>query len=443
MEEYMKKFSLLFVVLAVMACVLTVSAQKIETTILPDGSDMLKYGNPDLDLAADVMLESFDLGDIVTVTVEGYNTYEVPVCSNYDDVFLGEKLLRTVAGKPQLCLAINYGQLGIELGIIENAPEGSDYRFQVKEGVEFPINVTIEMKEKGGYVDRLALGKLIRTDIREDYPDLTDAEFANFREVTTTGMAPATLYRSSSPISNDINRDKYADKAAEEAGVKTFINLSDSEAVAKAYEGFDDTYYSKQNVIYLALPVTFTSPEFRNGLAEGLRFIIANEGPYLVHCAEGKDRAGLTSAVLEALMGASLDEIRADYVKTYTNYYDVQDGKQTEIQPEVLETIREIIVRNMSAAFGIEDLTAVDLQEATEDYLLGLGLTDDEIDQLKEKLGGTDEETSLSEMLSAIESFLVENGATEEDIDSLNEAVQSLLDTIGVTQEDIAGMLSK
>ena len=97
----------------------------------------------------------------------------------------------------------------------------------------------------------------------------------------------------------------------------------------------------------------------------------------------------------------------------------------------------------MSAAFGIEDLTAVDLQKATEDYLLGLGLTDDEIDQLKEKLGGTDEENGLSEMLSAIESFLVENGATEEDIDSLNEAVQSLLDTIGVTQEDIAGMLSK
>ncbi len=46
-------------------------------------------------------------------------------------------------------------------------------------------------------------------------------------------------------------------------------------------------------------------------------------------------------------------------------------------------------------------------------------------------------------MLSAIESFLLANGATEEDIDSLNEAVQGLLDTIGVTQEDIAGMLSK
>ena len=384
----MKKVSLLFVVLALLACALTASAQKLEgLTILPDGSDMLKYGNPDIDLEADKMLETFELGDIVTVTVEGYGTYDVPVCSNYDDVFMGEKLLRTVSGKPMLCLAINYGQLGIEMGIIETAPEGSDYRYQVKEGIEFPINVTIEMKEKGGYVDRLALGLLTRTDEREDYPDLTDAEFANFREITTTGIAPKTLYRASNPIRADIGREKFADKASEEAGIKTFVNLSDSEAVAKEYEGFNETYYSKQNVVYLALPVTFTSPEFRNGLAAGLRFMIDNEGPYLFHCAEGKDRAGLMAAVLEALMGASLDEIRDDYVKTYTNYYDVKDGKHEPIAPEVLETIREIIVRNMSASFGVEDLNAVDLQKAAEDYVLGLGLTADEVAALKGKLG--------------------------------------------------------
>ena len=130
-------------------------------------------------------------------------------------------------------------------------------------------------------------------------------------------------------------------------------------------------------------------------------------------------------------------------MKTYTNYYDVQDGKQAEILPEVLETIREIIVRSMSAAFGIEDLTTVDLQKGAEDYLPGLGLTGDEADQLKAELGGSCEETSLSEMLSAIESFLHDNGAAEEDIDTLNGAVQGFPDTIGVSQEDNAGMISK
>ncbi len=383
----MKKVFLIFVVMAILAGVMSVSAQKLEgLTLLPDGSDMLKYGNPDIDLAADTMLETFELGDIVTVTVEGYGSYDVPVCSNYDDVFMGEKLLRTVPGKPMLCLAINYGQLGMEMGIIEKAPAGADYAYQVKEGIEFPINVTIEMKEKGGYVDRLALGLLNRTDDKENYPELTDAEFANFREITTTGIAPKTLYRSSNPVKPDIGREKYADKAAEEAGIKTFINLSDSEQVAKAYEGFDDSYYSKQNVIYLSLPVTFTSDTFKEGLAEGFRFIIANEGPYLFHCAEGKDRAGLTAAVLEALMGASIDEIMEDYEKTYINYYDVQDGVQKPIAPEVLQTIREIIVRNMTASFEAEDITAPTLAEAAEKYLLAIGLTADEITALRGKL---------------------------------------------------------
>ena len=384
----MKKFYLLFVLLAVLACAMTASAQKLEDlTILPGGPDMLKFGHLDIDLAADELLKTFDLGDIVTVTVEGHDPFDVPVCSNYDDVFMGEKLLRIVPGKDDLCLATNYGQIGVEFGIAEVAPEVSDYRFQVKEGVEFPIHVTIEMKEKGGYVDRLALGLLTRAYDIGNYPELTEEEFANFREITTTGIAPKTLYRSSNPVKPDLGREKYADAAAENAGIRTFINLSDTEAVAKDYEGFNETYYSKQNVIYLALPVTFTSPEFTNGLAEGLRFIIANEGPYLVHCAEGKDRAGLTSAILEALMGASLDEIRDDYAKTYTNYYDVQNGKQQPIKPEALDTIREIIVRNLSASFGIEDPAAADLQKAAEDYMLSIGLTADEITALKARLG--------------------------------------------------------
>ncbi|MBR6090164.1 MAG: tyrosine-protein phosphatase [Anaerolineaceae bacterium] len=380
----MKKIWLLIVLIAVFASALTASAQKLEgLEILPDGSDMLKYGNPDIGIEADEFLKTFALGDIVTVTVEGYGTVDVPVCSNYDDVFLGEMLLRTVSGKPQLCLAIAYGQLGAELGIVEKAPAGSDYTFRIKEGVTFPIHVTIEMKEKGGYVDRLALGLLERTDSRDDYPELTDAEFANFREIATTGIGTGKLYRASSPVNPDIARNVYADKACEEAGIKTFINLSDSEAVARAYEGYDDSYYSKQNIIFLSLPVTFTSDAFKNGLAEGLRYMIANEAPYLIHCAKGKDRAGLTSAILEALMGAGLEEILDDYEKTYTNYYDVQDGKQQPIQPEVLETIRDIIVRNLAASFGVEDLTAVDLSEAAENYLLGIGLTADEIASLK------------------------------------------------------------
>ena len=201
----MKKYSLLFVVLALMACVFSASAQKLEgLEIHADGHTMLKFGNPNIEIAADDFLKTFELGDIVTVTVEGHDPIDVPVCSNYEDVFIGEKLLRAISGEDDICFAINYGQLGVELGIVETVPEGSDFRYQPREDVEFPITVTVEMKEKGGYKDRLALDLLTRTDEKDDYPELTDAEFANFREITTTGIAPKTLYRSSNPVKDTL-----------------------------------------------------------------------------------------------------------------------------------------------------------------------------------------------------------------------------------------------
>ena len=145
------------------------------------------------------------------------------------------------------------------------------------------------------------------------------------------------------------------------------------------YRAFDNCTKLKA----MTLPASLTSDTFKEGFAEGLRFMIANEGPYLMHCSEGKDRVGLTSAVLEALMGASLEEIRDDYAKSYTNLYDVKDGRQQPLDPEVLAAVREIIVRNLSASFGIEDLSSADLAEAAENYLLGIGLSAEEIARLK------------------------------------------------------------
>ena len=82
------------------------------------------------------------------------------------------------------------------------------------------------MGEKGGYYDEWLIHQLVRTNNREDYKHLSDAEFANFRNVATTGMGKNALYRSSSPINDEIGRNTYADKAAEAAGVKTFMNLA-------------------------------------------------------------------------------------------------------------------------------------------------------------------------------------------------------------------------
>ena len=223
--------------------------------------------------------------------------------------------------------------------------------------------------------------QLFRSLERGDYPDLTDSEFANFRPVTTTGMGKGILYRSSSPVNPEINRSAQATAAAEAAGIRTVMNLADAESTLASYEGYEGSWYSTLNVIPLNLGVDFVADDFRSGLAEGFRFIASHEGPYLVHCNEGKDRAGFASAILECLMGATAEEVVADYMVTYYNYYGVADGTD---QYNVIASSN--IVKSLSTAFGVDDFYSVDLAKEAEEYLEDIGMTEDEIASLKAAL---------------------------------------------------------
>ena len=206
-----------------------------------------------------------------------------------------------------------------------------------------------------------------------------------FREITTAEIAPKTVYRSSSPVNEDISRNLFADAAAREAGIKSVINLADSQESMEAYPTWAESYYGTLNIIPLNLTVNVLGDEFKAGLAEGVRFIAENEGPFLVHCNEGKDRAGFFSAVIEALMGAPADEIVADYMTTYANYYGVEPG--TEKYDAI---VRSNIAKTLASSFEIEDIADpdVDLAAEAEEYCLEIGLTTDEIAAIKEKTPG-------------------------------------------------------
>ena len=405
-EEYVKAIGLTDDEIAALKTNLAGETQH-RLQLVENASDMLKYGHLVIDVSTEDLLKEFAYGDIVTVTVEGYGAIDAPICSNYDDVDTGAALIRAKSGKTTVNLAINYGQIGVQLGIIEKAPEGSSTTYQVKEGVTFPIYVTIEMKEAGGYADELAVRAMNRDDDHANrataYPDLTDAEYANFRVVTTTGMGENTLYRSSSPINPEIGRNAEADAAAQAAGIKTFMNMADSQAEAEAYAGYAETYYASQNKIFLGMPVAFTTDEFKAGLAEGYRFIASNDGPYLIHCTEGKDRTGLGVAVLESLMGATLEEVQADYLQTYINYYNVVDGVQQALTDEQKEAVKHIITNNLGIVFDA-DLTTADLAAEAEEYLTEIGMTDDEIAALKTNLAGeTPQPTAPYEVAESVE----------------------------------------
>ena len=378
----MKKIFSFFLMLCLLVSVLvSVTAEGTSATV----TEIQKYGNLVLSMkGSELLAQGYAYGDIVTVTLNGQEL-DMPVGSNYSDVDQGSMICRVVikpdTNEDTIILAINMGDLATTTAIAEKEKIEADPGYVWHYSVEEPVTVSFAMKEQGGYYDQWVMHQLVRSENREDYPDLTDEAYANFRAVTTTGIGAGKLYRSSSPVNPEINRNHQADAAAEKVGVKTFVNLADAEETMKGYEGFADSYYSKQNYICLNLGVDFSSEEFRHGLAEGLRFIAKGEAPFLVHCNEGKDRAGFVSAVIEALMGASADEITADYMVTFFNYYGVQPGTE---QYDIIASSN--IQKSLAAAFGMESLSSGNLQESCVSYLESIGLTADEIAGVQAKL---------------------------------------------------------
>ena len=81
-------------------------------------------------------------------------------------------------------------------------------------------------------------------------------------------------------------------------------------------------------------------------------------------------------------MGASADEVIADYMVTFYNYYGVQPGTE---QYDIVANSN--ICKSLAAAFEIPDIREADLQAEAEAYLLEIGLTMDEIAQIRTNLG--------------------------------------------------------
>ena len=350
---------------------------------------MTKYGNVYTDCKAETFLGDmgFSWGDLVTVQFLD-KTLTLPVVPTYSYVDSGQPAIIVEMGESgaptgYVSLAINMGNFAETYELAQKHTDADkNWYWTAWEGVTYPVEVTFSMAEKDGYKTEYMMHELQRTNNREDYPDLTDEQFANFRNVATTGMGKNLLYRGSSPIDPQLGRSTYADAALKKAGVSVIMNLANSEADAKAFEGFADTYYAGQKVIYLNLGVDFSAPEFQAGLADGLRFFAENKGVYYIHCTEGKDRAGFVNALLECLMGATFSEVVEDYMTTYYNYYGVERGSE-----KYIAIAESNIIKTLQTAFGVADLTTADLQQGAKDYMKAIGLTDGEIAALMANLG--------------------------------------------------------
>lgn len=368
-----KRFSVLLLVLCMLSgLALAGDANALSTTV----KEVDKYGNVHLvATGGDLTGLGWLPGDLLTVVI-GDEAVSAPLGRAYSDVDTGSLVVRAKEDDAEsLIIAINMGNLADTYGVAEGDA------------------IVLEMDEPGGYLDEYNMRQLaqFRTYDRADYD--SDEVYANFRPIVMGGIPQGVLYRSSSPVNNEISRAAFADGLAEAAGIATVINLADSdESLAEHYEGedFASPYYQsleeEGRVILLDMGVDFSTDAFKEQLAHGLRFMTRNAAPYLVHCNEGKDRAGFVSALLEALMGADADAIAEDYMASFVNFYHVEPGSEQYAKiadSNILETLRGIAGLEKGA-----DLTGVDLAEAARAYLLDIGLREDEIDMLQGVLSG-------------------------------------------------------
>lgn len=315
---------------------------------------------------ADMTKAGFSLGDVISIDVAG-KTIVMPYYDGYY-TFDGEYVCVAYPTYPSICFTVNNKGLPEEL--------------QGREGQ----TVIIRMKEKGGKIDVQKALSMKYTNDRNNY--LSDEAFANARMVTGGNIASGVLHRSSTPFSNEIGRANYVADYLEKNHVKTVLNLADTEEKMLGYDMpvYSRTLWEGNNVILCPLKQNPTVDDYNNRLIEALKDLSKREPPYVVHCQEGKDRTGYVCAFLEGLCGASYDEIAADYLKTYENFYKITPEKDPAVCNALLTLRLNWCLMYYTNADDEAQLPDIDYAEALSNYLLAHGMIQPEIDALIEAL---------------------------------------------------------
>ena len=249
--------------------------------------------------------------------------------------------------------------------------------------------VTIKVNQEARYIDIEETLSISYSDDINSYE--SREQFANFREIKCGNIKEGLLYRGASPIDNRRKRASTVDDLLEEHHIAYDINLSDKRAtVDEQYQkaDFDSPYFKSldenNKALLLGMAAAYKNDDFASKMKQMFEGILANDGPYYIHCLEGKDRTGYVCMVIEALCGATYEELIEDYFITYHNYYGIEKGTtkyETIKSLHIDEMIRYVFEFHQST-----NLLSANYHSRVNDYLLSIGLTQSQIDAVQTKL---------------------------------------------------------
>lgn len=313
----------------------------------------------------------FEYGDSLDIKLSNGKEYlDIPYYTGYY-TNRGGTLMVAYPGYPYIKLCVNNG--------------GDIY---LEDNLTEDLTAVVSLHEKGKYSVVQESLNITYSSNRDNYN--SDEEFANFRPMNGGNIILDYFYRGATPCDNQYNRAPYASKLLEENGVKYLIDLADSEEETKGY--FNDatldcpywkSLYENNKILTLDMSANYGADDYKTSVIEILKTITKEEGPFYIHCTEGKDRTGFVCLVIETLAGFSVDEIINDYMITHNNYY----GINKETNEEKYNVIKNLYLADMTNFLCNEkDLSKVTedmLEKGVIDYLKSGSLTDKEIEDIK------------------------------------------------------------
>ena len=327
-----------------------------------------EFGAAMLDFTeADMAKAGFTLGDVISITIDDKEI----VMPYYDGYYTrnGEYLCVAYPTYPSICFTANNIGVPKELTGLEGH------------------TVIVRLKEKGGRLDVEQALSMKYTNVRSEY-FISDDEFANARAVSAGNIAKGVLHRCSSPFCNDINRAHYVSEYLEREQVKTVLNLADTEEKMLTYDmpSYSRKHWEEGGVILCPLKADPTADDYNKRLVEALKELPSRPAPYVVHCMEGKDRTGYVCALLEGLCGATYEEIVADYLITYDNYYQINPVKNRDLCNTLVSLRLNTCLMYYAGVDNEEQLPNVDYAKAFSNYLLSHGMSQQQLDALVQAL---------------------------------------------------------
>ncbi len=308
----------------------------------------------------------FEYGDGCNVVFSnGYCLYDIPYYSGYYER-VNKPVIVSYPGYEYVAIAFCSG----------------DSVWKIAELSE-DMTATVSLNARGKYLVQENTMNTVYSNNRADFAE--DTVFSNFRAMKGGKLKKDTFFRGTSPINDTNKRALCTDNLIEKNGIRYILDLADNEEKINSYTAESPYFRSlvEQNrVALLGISAAYRSDDFKRKLADGLREMSMNQGPYYIHCTEGKDRTGFVCLLLEALVGASFEELEDDYMETYKNYFNISRNSDSDKYEALKELRLYDMLWYLADLPDNTDLSGMHFEEAAKKYLLSAGMTDKEISNL-------------------------------------------------------------